>query len=116
MLHGNVAAAEARSMYFVTGGAGFIGSNIVPSLAARGEEVVVCGWLGQDERWRNLSKHEIAGLVAPEELQAWLRRNGHRGAVMMHMGAVTSTDERDIDLLAARNVRATLDLIEWCTE
>jgi ADP-L-glycero-D-manno-heptose 6-epimerase len=103
-------------MYVVTGGAGFIGSNIVASLAARGEEVVVCDWLGQDERWRNLSKHEIAGLVAPEELQAWLRRNGHRVAVMMHMGAVTSTDERDIDLLAARNVRATLDLIEWCTE
>jgi ADP-L-glycero-D-manno-heptose 6-epimerase len=103
-------------MYVVTGGAGFIGSNIVASLAARGEEVVVCDWLGQDERWRNLSKHEIAGLVAPEELQAWLRRNGHRVAVMMHMGAVTSTGERDIDLLAARNVRATLDLIEWCTE
>jgi ADP-L-glycero-D-manno-heptose 6-epimerase len=103
-------------MYVVTGGAGFIGSNIVASLAERGADVVVCDCLGDDERWRNLAKHEIAGVVAPEELQAWLRSRGHRVEVIVHMGAVTSTDERDVDLLVARNVRATLDLIEWCTE
>ena len=102
-------------MYVVTGGAGFIGSNVVAALAARGEEVVVCDWLRQDERWRNLSRHEIAALVAPEHLMAWLDTHADRVEVVIHLGAITSTTEVDIDLIAARNVRPTLDILEWCT-
>jgi ADP-L-glycero-D-manno-heptose 6-epimerase len=101
-------------MYVVTGGAGFIGSNIVAALAARGEEVVVCDWLRSDERWRNLSKHEIVALIAPEEIMAWLDRNANHVEVVIHMGAVSSTTESDVDLIVARNVRATLDVLEWC--
>ena len=102
-------------MYVVTGGAGFIGSNIVAALAARGEEIAVCDWLRSDDRWRNLSKHEIAALVAPEELPAWLARHGSRIEAVIHMGAVSSTTESNVELIVARNVRATLDLLEWCT-
>ncbi len=102
-------------MYVVTGGAGFIGSNVVAALAARGEEVVVCDWLRQDERWRNLYKHEIAALVEPENLIAWLDRQGGHIEAVIHLGAITSTTATDIDLLVARNVRATLDILEWCT-
>ena len=102
-------------MVVVTGGAGFIGSNVVAGLAARGAEVAVCDWLRQDERWRNLSKHEIAALVAPEELLAWLDRQGDRVEAVIHLGAITSTTEVDIDLITARNVRPTLDILDWCT-
>jgi ADP-L-glycero-D-manno-heptose 6-epimerase len=102
-------------MYVVTGGAGFIGSNIVAALAARWEEIVVCDWLRSDERWRNISKHEIAALVAPEDLPAWLERNAKRIEMVIHMGAISSTTETDVDLIVARNVRTTLDLLEWCT-
>jgi hypothetical protein len=48
-------------MYLVTGCAGFIGSNIVAALAARGEEVVVCDWVGQDERWQRLRLEQARG-------------------------------------------------------
>ncbi|MGO9513644.1 MAG: ADP-glyceromanno-heptose 6-epimerase [Steroidobacteraceae bacterium] len=103
-------------MLVVTGGAGFIGSNVVAALAARGEEVVVCDWLGRDERWRNLAKHEIAALIAPEDLPAWLHRNSKSIATVIHMGAVSATTEADIDMIVARNIRATLELLDWCTE
>jgi ADP-L-glycero-D-manno-heptose 6-epimerase len=53
-------------MYLVTGGAGFIGSNIVAALGERNDEVVVCDWLRDDERWRNLAKHEISEIIEPE--------------------------------------------------
>ncbi|MBS0578812.1 MAG: ADP-glyceromanno-heptose 6-epimerase [Proteobacteria bacterium] len=102
-------------MYVVTGGAGFIGSNLVAELAARGNEVVVVDWLRQDERWRNLAKHDVMDLVLPEALPAWLERHGDKVEAVLHMGANSSTTETDIDLLVRQNVRPTLDLLAWCT-
>jgi ADP-L-glycero-D-manno-heptose 6-epimerase len=102
-------------MYLVTGGAGFIGSNVVAALCGRGE-VVVCDWPGNDERWQNLVKHEIAELIEPEALPGWLHRKGHRLQAIVHMGAISATTETNVDLIAARNIRASLDLLEWCTE
>lgn len=103
-------------MYVVTGGAGFIGSNLVGQLSDEGAEVVVCDWLRNDERWRNLARHEIVDLVAPEALLGWLE--AHRGEVdaIVHMGAISSTTETDVDLIVRNNVRSTLDLLEWCTK
>src|SRR5580698_6941831 len=98
----NGCSRGVQSMYVVTGGAGFIGSNIVAALAARGEEIVVCDWLRSDERWRNISKHEIAALVAPEDMPAWLDRNASRVEMVIHMGADSSTTETNVDLIVAR--------------
>jgi ADP-L-glycero-D-manno-heptose 6-epimerase len=100
-------------MILVTGGAGFIGSNIVASLAARGEEVVVADRLRSDGKWRNLAKHLVAGIVAPDELRAWLDRAPPVRAVV-HMGAISSTTERDGDLTAATNITLSLALWDWC--
>jgi ADP-L-glycero-D-manno-heptose 6-epimerase len=103
-------------MYLVTGGAGFIGSNIAAALSERNEEVVVCDWLRDDDRWRNLAKHEISEIIAPETLLAWLQRKGNRLRAVVHMGAISATTETNVDLIATRNIRATLDLLEWCTD
>jgi ADP-L-glycero-D-manno-heptose 6-epimerase len=103
-------------MYVITGGAGFIGSNLAATLAERGAEVAVCDWLRSDERWRNLSKHEIAALIAPEELLGWLARRPEPIEALVHMGAVSSTIETDVDLIVARNVRSTLEILQWCTQ
>jgi ADP-L-glycero-D-manno-heptose 6-epimerase len=103
-------------MYIVTGGAGFIGSNIVAALSERGEEIVVCDWMRSDGRWRNLAKHEIVALIAPEGLLTWLEAHAGRVTAVIHMGAISTTTETDIDLIASRNIRATLDLLQWCTD
>jgi ADP-L-glycero-D-manno-heptose 6-epimerase len=103
-------------MYVVTGGAGFIGSNVVAALSRRQEEVVVCDWLRSDERWRNLAKHEIAGLVAPETLVDWLNKNAGEIDAVVHLGAISATTETDVDLIVKNNVCATLNLLQWCTE
>jgi ADP-L-glycero-D-manno-heptose 6-epimerase len=103
-------------MYLVTGAAGFIGSNIVAALSEREHEVVACDWLGADERWRNLAKHEIAELIEPETLLEWLQRKGDRLHAVIHMGAISTTTETNVDLIATRNVRATLDLMDWCSD
>ena len=103
-------------MYLVTGGAGFIGSNLVAELSARGHEIVVCDWMRSDERWRNLAKHEIAALIEPEGLPAWLGSRAEKLTAVLHMGAISATTETDVDRIAQNNIRATLALLDWCTE
>jgi ADP-L-glycero-D-manno-heptose 6-epimerase len=102
-------------MYIVTGGAGFIGSNVVARLAERGAEVVVVDWLRSDERWRNLARHELADLIVPEALPGWLQAHAAQVEAVIHMGANSSTTETDADLIFRQNTRSTLDLLEWCT-
>src|SRR5450755_4263140 len=102
-------------MYVVTGGAGFIGSNLVAELSARGREVVVVDWLRQDERWRNLVRHDVADVILPEALPLWLDRHGAQIDAVLHMGANSSTTEADVDLVVRQNIHATLDLLDWCT-
>lgn len=102
-------------MYLVTGGAGFIGSNLVAALCARGAEVMVVDRLGDGEKWRNLAKHPIAGLLPPEELEAFLSANPPLSAVL-HMGAISETTATDGDLVAATNITLPLRLWSACAE
>ena len=104
-----------RKITIVTGGAGFIGSNIVADLAPR-TDVVVSDWLGSDEKWRNLSSHDLADIVAPEQLSDFLE--GHKGQVesVIHMGAISSTTETDVDLIMRNNFSLSRDLWRWCGE
>lgn len=101
-------------MYLVTGGAGMIGSNIVAELAASGHDVTVCDWLGQDERWRNLVHHDVADVIVPEALPAWLALHGRAVRGIVHMGAISATTETDVDAIVRNNIRLTLDLWDWC--
>ena len=59
-------------MFLVTGGAGFIGSNVVASLNEAGAtDVVVSDKLGRDDaKWRNLAKHQVVDLVPPKRTDA----------------------------------------------
>ena len=102
-------------MYLVTGGAGFIGSNLVAALCDRGAEVLVVDRLGQDEKWRNLAKHPIAGLLLPEALPGFWASRPPLTAVL-HLGAISATTERDGDLMAATNLTLPLWLWQGCAE
>ena len=108
-----------RRIIFVTGGAGFIGSNIVAKLAEDPSlDVVVCDRLREAElsKWRNIAKHPIGDFVAPEAMFEWLEKRWRDVELVVHMGAVSSTTEPDADKIIHSNFTLSRDLFRWCAD
>lgn len=109
----------SRRIIFVTGGAGFIGSNIVARLAEdRSLDVVVCDRLREADlgKWRNLSKHAIGDFVAPGDMFDWLEKRWRDVEAVVHMGAISSTTETDADQIIQTNFGLSRDLYRWCAD
>lgn len=101
-------------MLLVTGGAGFIGSNVVAALNDAGHsDVVVCDLLGSDGKWRNLAKRQLVDIVPPAELLDWLK--GRKLDAVIHLGAISETTATDGDLVIETNFRFSMRLLDWCT-
>lgn len=99
-------------MLLVTGGAGFIGSNVVAALNDAGRaDVAVCDVLGHDGKWRNLAKRQLADVVPPAELMQWL--DGRKLDGIIHLGAISETTATDGDLVIETNFRLSMRLLDW---
>ena len=82
-------------MIVVTGGAGFIGSNLVAGLeAADAGRISVVDRLGSGEKWKNLRRRGLDEIVDPAGLDDFLARRGEDVRYVVHMGAVSATTER----------------------
>jgi ADP-L-glycero-D-manno-heptose 6-epimerase len=99
----------------VTGGAGFIGSNVVLDLAEEGVAVVVCDLFRSGDKWRNIAAAQLHDIIRPDALFEWLGQNRDKVAAIVHMGAISSTTENDVDKFVATNIRLSLDLWQWCS-
>ncbi len=103
-------------MIVVTGGAGFIGSNLLAGLEAQGARELVCvDWFGTGDKWKNVAKRVLADVVRPDDLPDFLAARKGKIETIFHMGANSATTETDVDSIVRTNIRATLDLWDWCT-
>lgn len=103
----------------VTGAAGFIGSNLVRALNARGETgIIAVDSLTHADQFRNLADCEIADYVDKEE---FIRRIGDGEfdddvAAVFHQGACSDTMEADGRYMMRNNYRYSVTLLEHCQD
>ncbi len=107
-----------QKSWLVTGGAGFIGSNIVAGIRDRFPEdrVIVCDSFGTGDKWKNLAQHPVDEMIGAPELFYWLEAQGHQLEAIIHMGAISSTTEQDADLMLQVNYALPKIIHRWCTE
>jgi len=103
----------------VTGAAGFIGSNLVRGLNARGEtDILAVDDLQQGDKFRNLADCDIADFLDKEEFLRRLADGDFDGAIdaVFHQGACSDTMETDGRFMMENNYRYSLALLDFCIE
>ena len=106
-------------MLIVTGGAGFIGSNIVYTLNRQGrDDVIVVDNLTKGEKALNLADCTIADYRDKDDFIQAVREGRDFGDVeaVLHQGACSVTTEWDGRYMMRNNFDYTRDLFHWCQQ
>ncbi len=105
-------------MIIITGGAGFIGSAALWKLNTLGEDrVLVVDELGTDEKWQNLNHLAFDDYLHKDEFLRRIESSPAtlpRPTAVVHLGACSSTTQRDADYLHRNNYAYTRTVAEWC--
>ena len=107
-------------MIIVTGGAGFIGSNIVKALNARGRrDVLVVDNLKHGEKFKNIVDCEIMDYLDQEAFLTYIRSGNkfsQKIEVIFHQGACSTTTEWDGRFMMQNNYEYSKALLHYCME
>ncbi len=106
-------------MYIVTGGAGLIGSTVIWALNRRGiDDILAVDHLGAvTDKWKNLVPLRFSDYLEKDDFRAKLAAGYFTGKDIegvIHLGACSSTTEKDAGYLVDNNFRATCELAEFC--
>jgi ADP-L-glycero-D-manno-heptose 6-epimerase len=95
----------------LTGGAGFIGSNILRQLNDDGwTNIVVVDELGHSNKWKNLLGKRFSLYLDKDDLIPWLKSHQNDVEAVIHLGACSDTLEKDASYCLKNNYEFTIQL------
>lgn len=104
-------------MIILTGGAGFIGSCFLRKLNDEGlKNILVVDRLGTGSKWKNLLKKNFSQYLHKSEFRANLKNGQYNNVdveAIVHLGACSSTTEKDADYLFDNNLTYSIELAEF---
>lgn len=108
---------KTEKQIIVTGGTGFIGSNLLYSLECHGYSNIVCiDSFGVGEKWKNVSSLNKTRFVLPEYMQEYIEKNKDEIFAIIHLGGISSTTEYNVDAIVKTNIDLSISLYELCKQ
>lgn len=105
-------------MIVITGGAGFLGSNLAHALNAQGyADIALVDNLGTGDadRWQNINGAQFRELVPYNNLFSWLNENNQQVEAIVHLGGQLGNAASDMDALLESHYKLSTMLWDWCT-
>jgi ADP-L-glycero-D-manno-heptose 6-epimerase len=104
-------------MILITGAAGFIGSALIWALNQDSvDNIVAVDDFHSEKKWKNLQKRNFADWIAKDDLFKWMEVNYPNIETVVHLGANTNTEERNVDFLLKNNFEYSKRLFNICNE
>lgn len=105
-------------MYIITGGAGFIGSALLWELNRHGiYDIIIVDNLASTEKWKNLVGKRFREYYHKSVFIEMLTQGVFKDIQgIVHLGACSSTTEKDADYLMKNNVRYSMELCTYALE
>ncbi|MDX1452282.1 MAG: ADP-glyceromanno-heptose 6-epimerase [Oleiphilaceae bacterium] len=106
-------------MIIITGGAGFIGSNLVKQLNEQGErDILVVDDLKDGTKFVNIADCDIADYLDKDEFleRVWAGDSFGKVEAVFHEGACSATTEWDGKFMMQNNYQYSKDLLHYCQE
>ena len=106
-------------MYIVTGGAGFIGSQVAKDLNEKGiNQILIVDRLESDEKYKNLIGLDFEDYIDKEDFIKLITKGSFTKKIkaIIHMGACSATTELDASYLMENNYQYSKALAVWSLE
>ena len=102
-------------MLIITGGAGFIGSNLIYELnRIKEKNIIICDVLNSKLKKNYLKKLSYKKIVPPIKIFNFLEKNKEKIRYIFHLGAISATTSSNFSKLIKNNLEFPIKILKFC--